>query len=193
MAMFGSPLSFSKVNQVLPCFNIMCNSNNHVLISFLAIYLTLNCKITGIGKLISFPFKVMLTSFQYISNTSKIQFFLSFIFSGVNLPLILNKCILPAILHRFIGTYDCMFDIKSITLVMLENKHPLNKLDFLILLVTRYIMPNKIINNIPITYHCILHIQYMAWNLGSAASIPSIHCKVMFATKVFSFDCLHTT
>ena len=70
----------------------------------------------------------MLTSFQSISNTSQIQFFLNLIFSGDNLPLILNKCILPAILHRIIGTYDCVFDIKSITLVMLENKCPPNKI-----------------------------------------------------------------
>ena len=76
---------------------------------------------------------------------------------------------------------------------MLEKKHPPNKLDLLTLLVTRYIMPNKIINNIPIIYHCIFHVQYISWNLGSAASIPLICCRAMFATKVFSFDSLHTT
>ena len=114
MAMFGIMLSFSKVNQVLPYFNIMCSSNGHFLINFLALYLSLNGMIIEAGKLMSFPFKVTLTSFQSISNTSQIQFFLNFIFSGVNVPLILNKCIIPAILHRFIGTYDCMFDMKAL-------------------------------------------------------------------------------
>ena len=89
--------------------------------------------------------------------------------------------------------YDCMFDIKSITLVMLDNKCPLIRLDFLILLVTRCIMPNKIINNIPKIYHCILHVHYISWNLVSVASIPLTCSKAMFATKFFSFDCLHTT
>ena len=38
---------------------------------------------------------------QSISKTSQIQFFLSLICSRFNLPLILNKCILLATLHRF--------------------------------------------------------------------------------------------
>ena len=175
--MSGSLLSFSKVNQVLPYFNITCSSNGCFLMSFLALNLSLNSKITDVNRLTSFPFKVILTSFQSISNTSKIYFFLNFIFSRVNLPLIFNRCILPAILHGFIGMYECMFDMKTITLVMLESQHPLNKLDFLILLMTRYIMPKNIINNIPIIYHCILHVQYISLNLGSATSIPLIHCK----------------
>ena len=79
----------------------------------------------------------MLISLQSISQTSQIQFLLNLTFSIVNLPLILNRWILPAILHNFIGTYDLVFDIKSITLVTLENNHPLKKLDFLILIVTR--------------------------------------------------------
>ena len=72
-----------------------------------------------------------------MSKTSQIQFFLNLTFSIVSLPLILNRWILPAILHNFIGTYDLVFDMKSINLVTLENNHPLNKLDFLILLATR--------------------------------------------------------
>ena len=43
---------------------------------------------------------------QFISKTSQIQFFLSLTCSGFNLPLILNKCILLATLHSFIGTYE---------------------------------------------------------------------------------------
>ena len=72
-----------------------------------------------------------------ISKTSQIQFFLSLTFSGFSLPLILNKWILPATLHNFIGTYEWVFDMKSNILVLLENKHPLKKLHFLNLLVTR--------------------------------------------------------
>ena len=55
----------------------------------------------------------------------------------VTLPLILNKWILPAILNNFIGKYDLVFDIESITFVTLENKHPLNRQDFLILFIAR--------------------------------------------------------
>ena len=74
---------------------------------------------------------------QSISKTSQIQFFLSFTFSGFNLPLILNKWMLPATLHSFIGMYEWVLDIKSNILVILETRHHLVKLDFLILLVTK--------------------------------------------------------
>ena len=74
---------------------------------------------------------------QSISRTSQIQFFLSLTCSGFSLPLILNECILPATLHNFIGTYEWVLDIKSKFLLLLENKCPLQKLVFLILLVTK--------------------------------------------------------
>ena len=73
---------------------------------FLALYLSLNGIITDLGKFISLSFSVMLTLDQSISKTSQIQFVLSFTFSGFNLPFIQNKCILPATLHNFIGTYE---------------------------------------------------------------------------------------
>ena len=131
--------------------------------------------ITEVGKLISFPFKVTLTSFHSIYNTFQIQFFLNFIHSGVSLPLILNKCMLPAILHRSTGAYDCVSDMNSITLVILENRCPLNKLDFLTLLMTMNIMPNKISSHMANEYHCILQVQYASWNLFvSVASTPVI-------------------
>ena len=79
----------------------------------------------------------MLTSDQSISKTSQIQFFLSLTFPGFSLPLILNKWILPATLHNFIGTYEWVLDMKSNILVLLENKCPLKKLDLLNLLVTK--------------------------------------------------------
>ena len=74
---------------------------------------------------------------QSISKTSQIQFFLSLTCSGFNLPLILNKCILLATLHYFIGTYEWVLDTKSKILVLLENNCPLQKLVFLILLATK--------------------------------------------------------
>ena len=69
---------------------------------------------------------------QSISKTSQIQFFLSFTFSGFNFPLILNRQILLASLHNFIDMYEWVLDTKSNILVLLENKHPLKKLDFLV-------------------------------------------------------------
>ena len=92
--------------------------------------------VTKLGRPSSFSFNVILTSDQFISKTSQIQFFLSFTFSGVNFPLILNRWILLATLHSFMGMYEWVLDIKSNIFVLLENKHPLKKLDFLILLVT---------------------------------------------------------
>ena len=54
----------------------------------------------------------------------------------VSLPLSLNKCILLAILFNFMGTYVVALDMKSTILVKLEDRCPLNKKDFLILLMT---------------------------------------------------------
>ena len=157
---FWSLLSFSMVNHVFSCFSITCRSKGCFLISFLTINLSLNSMITEVGKLILFPFKVTRTSFHFISNTSQIQFFFSLIHSGVSLPLILNKCMLPTNLQRFTGTYDCVSDMNSITSWILENRHPLNKLHFLTLLVTMNTMPNKINSNIANVYQCILQVQY---------------------------------
>ena len=74
---------------------------------------------------------------QSISKISQIQFFLILTCSGFSLSLILNKCILSATLHNFIGTYEWVLDIKSKIFVSLENKHPLQKLVFLSLLSTK--------------------------------------------------------
>ena len=70
----------------------------------LILNLSQNFIVTDLGKLILFPFKVKLTSLQSNSIISQIKFHFSFTFSGGNLPLILNKFMLPAILHNFIGT-----------------------------------------------------------------------------------------
>ena len=87
--------------------------------------------------------------------------------------------------------YEWVLDIKSNILVLLENKHPLKKLDFLTLLATRQSMPKVIIVNIPMMYHCILHVQSML--LMSAASTVLILCIAMFVTKAFNLDCPYIT
>ena len=52
-------------------------------------------------------------------------------------------------------------------------------------------MPKVIIVNIPMIYHCTLHVQRML--LMSAASTVLILCIAMFVTKVFNLDCLYIT
>ena len=48
-------------------------------------------------------------------------------------------------------------------------------------------MPKVIFINIPMMYHCVLHVQRML--LTSAASTAFICCLAMFATKAFNLDC----
>ena len=50
-------------------------------------------------------------------------------------------------------------------------------------------MPKVIIINIPMMYHCVLHVQRML--LTFAASTAFIYCIAMFATKAFNLDCLY--
>ena len=50
-------------------------------------------------------------------------------------------------------------------------------------------MPKVIIINIPMMYHCVLHVQSMS--LTSVASTALIHCIAMFVTKAFNLR-LHT-
>ena len=50
-------------------------------------------------------------------------------------------------------------------------------------------MPKEIIINIPMMYHCVLHIQSMS--LMSVASTPLMHCITTFVSKAFNFDCLY--
>ena len=44
-----------------------------------------------------------MTSFQSNSIMSQCILVFNFTFSGVNIPVILNRCMIPAILHNFIG------------------------------------------------------------------------------------------
>ena len=87
----------------MPWFNIIQKSKS----SHLTMHLILNLSVSGImtdtGKFILFPFKVTFTSFQSNSITSQSIFHFNLIFSGVNFPVILNKCMLPAVLHYFTG------------------------------------------------------------------------------------------
>ena len=48
-------------------------------------------------------------------------------------------------------------------------------------------MSKVIIINIPMMYHCVLHVQSMS--LMSPASTDIILCIAMFVTKVFNLDC----
>ena len=48
-------------------------------------------------------------------------------------------------------------------------------------------MPKVIIVNIPMMYHCVLHVQSML--LTSTASMALIFCMAMFATETFNLDC----
>ena len=66
--------------------------------------LNLSQNFNEFGKLTLFPFKITLTPFQSIPIMSQIKFCFNFTFSGNNVPVILNRWILPAILHNFIGT-----------------------------------------------------------------------------------------
>ena len=50
-------------------------------------------------------------------------------------------------------------------------------------------MPKIIIINIPMMYHCVLHVQSMS--LTSVASTPLMHCIAMFVTKAFNFNYLY--
>ena len=120
-----------------PCFSITWKNKGCLLSNFLVLNLSLTGITTEIGKFIEFPFIIMPTSLQSISKTSKIQFLLNLTLSMVNLTLSLNKCILLAVLFYFLGTYVVALDIKSTILVILENRCPLNKQDFLTLHMTR--------------------------------------------------------
>ena len=53
-------------------------------------------------------------------------------------------------------------------------------------------MPKVIIINIPIMYHCFLHVQSMLL-MSAAASTAFILCIAMFVTKAFNLDCLYIT
>ena len=52
-------------------------------------------------------------------------------FSAFSVPVILNTCILPGVLHIFIGIIICTSHIHTMIFIALENMHPLQNFDFL--------------------------------------------------------------
>ena len=76
--------------------------------------------ITEPGKLITFPLNVIVTGHQSISIISHDVFLCKVIFSLFILPVNLNKCILPDVLHSLMGTYDLMSERNIIILIVLE-------------------------------------------------------------------------
>ena len=89
----------AKMNQAKPCFNIIWKSKGSSLTMHLILNLSQNFYVTNCAKSILLPYKVMLTSFQSNSNIPQVKFHFKFTFSGANIPVILNKWKLPAILQ----------------------------------------------------------------------------------------------
>ena len=106
--------------QVCPCFNIKCSNKGLLFIICLILNLSLNGMITEPGKLITFPLNVIVMGHQSISIISHNVFLCSITFSLFILPVNLNKCILPDVLHSLRGTYDLMSEINSIIFIVLE-------------------------------------------------------------------------
>ena len=76
--------------------------------------------ITEPGKLITFPLNVNVTGHQSISIISHSVFLCSIIFSLFILPVNLNKCILPEVLHNLMRTYDLISEKNIMILIVLE-------------------------------------------------------------------------
>ena len=76
--------------------------------------------ITQPGKLNMFSLNVIVTGCQSISIISHNVFLCSVTFSLFMLPVNLNKCILPDVLHNLIGTHDFMSEMNNIILIVLE-------------------------------------------------------------------------
>ena len=70
----------------------------------LILNLSLGSIMTGVGKFILFPFQGHIDIFPIYSITSKIIFLFNLKFSRVKCPVILNRCILPAVICNFTNT-----------------------------------------------------------------------------------------
>ena len=175
----------------MPCFNNIHSSKGSPLT---CLNLSLNGMITEFGKLILFPCKVTLTSFQSNSNTSQIKFLFNVTHSGISVPTNLNKWILPTTLQNFTSTSACASDIKSITLTTLENRCHLNNLNFLTFVVMIKIIPNRTNSTIAIVYHCVLQVQWTSLiiSCSNTTSVPFICCQAILVTKDINLACLHT-
>ena len=65
-----SCIPVAKVNPIIPCFNNRWKSKGFLFINCLTLILSWSLIITTLGKSISSPLKVTVTSFQSISNVS---------------------------------------------------------------------------------------------------------------------------
>ena len=68
----------------------------------LILNLSLNGIMTDVGKFTFISIQIIWTSFQSIPIISQIMFFYS-IYSGINFPVILNKCMLPTVQNNLTG------------------------------------------------------------------------------------------
>ena len=128
----------------------------------------------------------MLTSFQSISIISQIVFCFNLTFSEVNVPVILNKWMLPPVLHNFIG-------VNNIILTAFENRCALNSFNFLDFIMIKIINPKIDKLSMKIVYHWILHLHSIYHDVSCVATTPTsfICCKARLVTEVLSFVCLH--
>ena len=182
----------ANVNQVMPCFNTMWKSNGSLLTMHLILNLSLNCFVTDYGKLILFPFKVTLTSFQSNSVMSQIMFLFYFTFPGVNIPINLNKWMLPAILHNIISACYWLSDMNSIIFTALENRCPVSSPNFLDFRMTKVTNPKIDKLSIWIVYYCIIQVHSISCTivtLSCSATTPTsfICCRAKLVTRVLSF------
>ena len=93
----------AKVNHVIPCFCIRWKSRGSLFNKHLTLILSWSLIVTTLGKLNLLSLKVTVTSFQSISSMSHMWFLFSFVFSAFSVPEILNKWMLPSVLHNFVG------------------------------------------------------------------------------------------
>ena len=157
----------------------------------LILNLSQNFIVTDFDILILLPFKVTLTII------SQIKFHFNLTFSGVNVPIILNKCIRPAILHNLIGTQYWMSCINNIILTALENKCPLLSFNIFDFRMAKCTKPEVDKLDIKIMYYCVFQVH----SIFGANVIPSclvstptsfMCCKTRPVTKALSFVCLHS-
>ena len=104
-----SGISDSKLNHIIPCLIIMWKFSGCLFISLLTLILSHNLIVTILGNSILLLLKVTVTPFQSISSVSHKWFLFNFISPDFSAPLILNKCILPAVLHNLLAySFGCL-------------------------------------------------------------------------------------
>ena len=180
----------------MPCFSIIWKGKGSHFTMHLILNLSLSSIMTEVHRFILLLFKVILTSFQSNSITSHSIFLLNLICSGVNFPVILNRCMLPAVLHNFTGTKYWASDMNSIILTSFENRCPLNSFNFPAFRIMKIIMPKIDRLNMHIVYHWILQVHSISCIIETCsclATVPtSLLCsKARLVTKDFNFVCLH--